>query len=113
MQAIRDIEYTYDFNRIESKSLKLDETLHIIEKGLTIGGKLLNDHLKAINHQAAIHYICDLVQHDTIQNKHIILNTYSKLFAAKTQVPTDISQYIFCNLMVPGMGSQMFIYHLS
>ena len=64
MQANWDIQYIYESNRIEGNSLTLDETLHVIETGLTIGGKPLNDHLEAINHQEAIHYIRDLTQHN-------------------------------------------------
>ncbi|MCU7882543.1 MAG: Fic family protein [Candidatus Thiodiazotropha sp. (ex Lucinoma aequizonata)] len=62
MQESWDIQYTYESNRIEGNSLTLDETLQVIEKGLTIGGKPLNDHLEAINHQDAIHYIRDFVE---------------------------------------------------
>jgi len=62
MQASWDIQYTYESNRIEGNSLTLDETLHVIEKGLTIGGKPLNDHLEVVNHQDAIHYIRDFVE---------------------------------------------------
>ena len=68
MQALWDIQYTYESNRIEGNSLTLDETLHVIEKGLTIGGKPLNDHLEAINHQEAIHYIRDLVERNTTRS---------------------------------------------
>ena len=57
MQALWDIQYTYESNRIEGNSLTFDETMHVIEKGLTIGGKPLNDHLEAINHQEAIQYV--------------------------------------------------------
>jgi Fic family protein len=60
MQALWDIQYTYESNRIEGNSLTFDETMHVIEKGLTIGGKPLNDHLEAINHQDAIQYVREL-----------------------------------------------------
>ena len=68
MEGSWDIQYTYESNRIEGNSLTLDETLHVIEKGLTIGGKPLNDHLEAINHQDAIHYIRDLVEGNAARN---------------------------------------------
>lgn len=77
MQETWDIQYTYDSNRIEGNSLTLDETLHVIEKGLTIGGKPLNDHLEAINHQEAIHYIRDLVDSDTVYNERTLLNIHA------------------------------------
>ena len=40
-----DIEYTYESNKIEGNTLTLQETALVIEKGLTIGGKSLNEHL--------------------------------------------------------------------
>lgn len=59
-----NIKYTYESNGIEGNSLTLGETALVIQKGLTIGGKPLVDHLEAINHQEAIHYIYDLVTRD-------------------------------------------------
>lgn len=55
------IEYTYDSNRIEGNTLTLRETDLVIHKGLTIGGKPMNEHLEAINHYEAIGFIRDLV----------------------------------------------------
>lgn len=57
-----DIEYTYESNKIEGNTLTLQETALVIEKGLTIGGKSLNEHLEAINHQHAIEFIKELAQ---------------------------------------------------
>lgn len=77
MQANLDIQYTYESNRIEGNSLTLDETLHVIEKGLTIGGKPLNDHLEAINHQEAIYYIRDLAKDNVNFRQSELLNIHS------------------------------------
>lgn len=52
-----DIEYTFESNKIEGNTLTLQETAIVIEKGLTIGGKTLNEHLEAINHTHAIDFI--------------------------------------------------------
>jgi len=57
-----DIEYTYESNKIEGNTLTLQETALVIEKGLTIGGKSLNEHLEAINHAHAIEYIKELAE---------------------------------------------------
>ncbi|MEN5131127.1 Fic family protein [Elizabethkingia anophelis] len=57
-----DIEYTYESNKIEGNTLTLQETALVIEKGLTIGGKSLNEHLEAINHQHAIDFIKELAE---------------------------------------------------
>lgn len=55
-----DIEYTYDSNRIEGNTLTLRETDIIINKGLTVGGKSMREHLEASNHYEAIVYIREL-----------------------------------------------------
>lgn len=57
-----EIEYTYESNKIEGNTLTLQETALVIEKGLTIGGKSLNEHLEALNHSHAIEFIKEIVQ---------------------------------------------------
>lgn len=57
-----DIEYTYQSNKIEGNTLTLQETALVIEKGLTIGGKTLNEHLEAINHIHAIDFIKEVAK---------------------------------------------------
>ena len=73
MQAMWDIQYTYESNRIEGNSLTLDETMHVIEKGITIGGKPLNDHLEATNHQEAIGFIRELSQQESVFSERDLL----------------------------------------
>lgn len=91
MQETRDIQYTYESNRIEGNSLTLDETLHVIEKGLTIGGKPLHDHLEAINHQEAIHYIRELANRDAVYNERTLLNIHAIIL--KSIRPRDAGNY--------------------
>jgi Fic family protein len=55
-----NIEYTYDSNRIEGNTLTLRETDLVINKGLTIGGKSMQEHLEAVNHYEAIQYVREL-----------------------------------------------------
>jgi len=55
-----DVEYTYESNRIEGNTLTLRETDLVINKGLTVGGKSMREHLEAINHFEAIAYIREL-----------------------------------------------------
>lgn len=52
-----EIEYTYDSNRIEGNTLTLHETDMVVNKGITIAGKGLKEHLEAINHKEAIDFI--------------------------------------------------------
>lgn len=55
-----NIELTYASNAIEGNTLSPVETTLVIEKGLTIGGKPLNDHLEALDHYDAMRFIREL-----------------------------------------------------
>jgi Fic family protein/DNA-binding XRE family transcriptional regulator len=56
-----ELQYTFESNRIEGNSLTLHETDLVINKGLTIAGKSMREHLEAINHQEAIGCIKELM----------------------------------------------------
>lgn len=55
------IEYTFDSNRIEGNTLTHMETALVVEKGMTIDGKPLREHLEVINHADAVDFVKDLV----------------------------------------------------
>ncbi|WDN87495.1 hypothetical protein BuS5_00463 [Desulfosarcina sp. BuS5] len=76
LQAI-DIEYTYNSNRIEGNTLTLRETDLVINKGLTIGGKSMREHLEAVNHYEAVAFIKELVTTGDILNEKIIKDIHS------------------------------------
>src|SRR5215471_10866958 len=57
-----DIELTYTSNAIEGNTLSPVETTLVIEKGITIGGKPLKDHLEALDHYDAIRYVRELAR---------------------------------------------------
>jgi Fic family protein len=71
-----DIEYTYESNKIEGNTLTLQETALIVEKGLTIGGKSLNEHLEAINHTFAIDYIKDIAKNNEAVTERVLLDIH-------------------------------------
>ena len=52
-----DVELTYTSNAIEGNTLTRSETAVILEKGITVGGKPLKDHLEALGHQEALGYV--------------------------------------------------------
>jgi Fic family protein len=52
-----DIELTYASNAIEGNTLTASETQLVIEKGITIGGKTVREHLEAIDHFEALGFI--------------------------------------------------------
>lgn len=72
IQEALAIEYTYESNRIEGNTLTLQETQLVIEKGLTISGKPLKEHLEAINHREAIDFITEVVKDEIALNERII-----------------------------------------
>jgi len=55
------VELTYTSNAIEGNTLTRSETALVVEKGITVKGKTLSEHLEAINHAEAIDYIKGLV----------------------------------------------------
>lgn len=60
-----NLELTYTSNAIEGNTLSAVETTLVIEKGITISGKPLKDHLEALDHYDAICYVRQLAQHQT------------------------------------------------
>ena len=59
------IELTYTSNAIEGNTLTRKETAAVVEKGLTIGGKSLIEHLEATNHAKALQKIIVLAKSKT------------------------------------------------
>ncbi|QIW16457.1 hypothetical protein A4G20_08985 [Pasteurellaceae bacterium RH1A] len=72
-----DVEYTYESNRIEGNTLTKSETNLVINKGMTVKGKGLIEHLEAINHQEAIDYIRDMAGKNLPFNKYNLLALHS------------------------------------
>jgi Fic family protein len=77
IQEALDIEYTYESNRIEGNTLTLQETQLVIEKGLTISGKPLREHLEAINHKEAIEFIKDIAKNNVTLTEYTLKQVHS------------------------------------
>lgn len=56
------IEYVYNSTSIEGNTLTLNETRLVLEKGVTIGGKSLREHLDVTNQKEAIEWIEDFIK---------------------------------------------------
>lgn len=63
------VELTYTSNAIEGNTLTRSETALVVEKGITVNGKTLTEHLEAINHAEAIDFIKDLAQKKRVDVK--------------------------------------------
>ena len=79
-----DLELTYTSNAIEGNTLTQVETNLVIEKGVTIGGKALKDHLEAIDHYEAIGYVRELASQNAplieldLRNLHALVMKRSR-----------------------------------
>lgn len=56
------IAWTYNSNAIEGNTLSLQETEVVVNEGITIGGKTVNEHFEAINHKKGIEYVKKIVE---------------------------------------------------
>lgn len=72
-----DLELTYTSNAIEGNTLTQIETNLVIEKGVTIGGKKLKDHLEAIDHYDAIRYVRDLARQTSRLSEFDVRNLHA------------------------------------
>jgi Fic family protein len=71
-----DIELTYTSNAIEGNTLTAAETRMVVEHGITIGGKPLKDHLEAVGHFEALHYVRDLAREAELLREADIRNIH-------------------------------------
>jgi Fic family protein len=94
------IELTYTSNAIEGNTLSRAETALVVEKGLTIGGKTIAEHLEATNTAAALDFVkeqikrktSDLREKDILKIHQIILDKIDKENAGiYRRVPVRIS----------------------
>ena len=94
------IELTYTSNAIEGNTLSRAETALVVEKGLTIGGKSITEHLEATNHAAALDFVkeqikrkpSELKEKDVLKIHEIILSRINKEDAGLyRRVPVSIS----------------------
>lgn len=69
------VELTYTSNAIEGNTLSRKETALVVEKGITIGGKTVTEHLEATNHANALDFIQNKVsnKNNQITQKDILI----------------------------------------
>jgi len=66
------IDYTFNSNKIEGNTLTLRETALVVEKGFTISGKSMHEHLEAINHAEAVDLITEFVDNKIEFNEYYL-----------------------------------------
>jgi Fic family protein len=72
-----DVRLTYHSTAIEGNTLTQSETQVVLEKGITIGGKSLREHLEVIGHKAALDYVYDLANGNTALGEREIREIHS------------------------------------
>ncbi len=77
MKKFYDVKFTFNSNAIEGNTLTQSETEMVLEKGITIGGKTLKEHLEVIGHKEAIDYIEELVQQESVIGEREIKDIHS------------------------------------
>jgi Fic family protein len=94
------IELTFTSNAIEGNTLTRQETALVVEKGLTVGGKTLVEHLEATNHASALDWVkaqvsrnaSTITEHDILRIHEIILKGIDDAHAGHYRsVPVRIS----------------------
>lgn len=55
------VEQSYTSNALEGNTLTRSETALVIEKGITVAGKSLKEHLEITNYVIALHFVYDFV----------------------------------------------------
>lgn len=96
------IEMTYNSNAIEGNRLTLKETYLVINEGITVKGRSLKDHLEAKNHNEAIHYLYDLIEHDKRQTVSEQLIRSLQQLVIKDIEDRESGQYRKGNVMITG-----------
>ena len=91
MSTITHVELTYTSNAIEGNTLSPVETTLVIEKGITIGGKPLKDHLEALDHYDAIRYVRELARQETPLTESDVRNLHKLVM--QRSAPDIAGQY--------------------
>jgi Fic family protein len=76
-----DVELTYTSNAIEGNTLTLRETAEVIERGITVGGKSLRDHLEAVDHYDALQWMRALAAEATPVDESVVCDLHRRIVA--------------------------------
>ena len=83
LEAWYEVELTYSSNAIEGNTLTRSETAIVLEKGLTVRGKPLRDHMEATDHRDALRFVRGLAGRDAAL-REIDLRSIHGLVLGKT-----------------------------
>ena len=81
VQKHYDVELTFTSNAIEGNTLTLRETAEVIEHGITVGGKLLRDHLEALDHYDAVIWMRELAAGEGAVDEAVVCELHHRIVA--------------------------------
>lgn len=99
IRAYYRIGLTYASNAIEGNSLTETETKIVLEEGITIGGKLVKDHLEALGHADAYDALGNFIKKNIITERDIL--KLHKLFYQKID-PKKAGKYRKVQVFITG-----------
>jgi Fic family protein len=65
------VEWTYTSNALEGNTISLGDTQFIIQYGLTIKGKSIQEHIEVIGHARAVDLVYELLEKDILEKQDI------------------------------------------
>jgi Fic family protein len=95
-----DEVYTCDSTGIEGNTLTLQETALVLNKGVTIGGKSLREHLEVVNHIEAIDYIKEIVKDKEDFNQRALFDIHYLIL--KSIDPQNAGKYRGVSVTISG-----------
>lgn len=90
LKQLFDVRFTYNSNVIEGNTLTQSETQLVLEKGITVGGKTLVEHLEVVGHRDAIDYVESLAQQETEIGEWEIRQIHSLLHRSIDRIRTSL-----------------------
>ena len=84
LEHAQRIDITYSSNAIEGNTLTAGETALVLEKGMTISGKPLKDHLEAIDHAEALAWVLDVAARQATAILEADIRNIHRLVMAKS-----------------------------
>jgi Fic family protein len=94
------LEWTYNSNAIEGNTLTLQETILVVNQGITIGNKTLREHFEALNHQESIQFLYDWVQKKQELSESVLLRLHKIIL--KNIDDGEAGHYRRSNVMILG-----------
>ena len=100
LKKVYDVRFTYNSNAIEGNTLTQSETELVLSKGITVGGKTLQEHLEVIGHKEAIDYVETLAQQAQIIGEWKIKQIHNLIL--RKIAPEEAGRYPQLDVKVAG-----------